>query len=219
MNSPSLNLSPTPVKAYLLLIKLLCPVLILASNLQHTTSHALLTTLFLSKTNLLLRLVRQVSLARMVYLFLAVILSLTSVHLLRLKVPSCPSRFRCPVLCHELTLSTIYKITCYARASSPRIPSLLNISFGLRSATMAIKATIFTIVVDFLKKITRVDIPHVTWSPILTRFPPMKMIGWQGKRFEVLATASNCLALIHLQTQLLNTNLKATAWVSGIHAK
>ena len=65
-----------------------------------------------------------------------------------------PKCFRCPVLCHELTLSTICKITCYARVSSPRTPSLLNISLGLRSATMAIKVTIFTIAVDFLKKIT-----------------------------------------------------------------
>jgi len=117
MSSPSLNLSLTPVKAYLLLIKLLQLVLILASNLR-MTSHTLLTTFLLFKINLLL-LVCLVLLTCVVHLFFIVVLSLTSNHLLHLKVLICQrSPFRFPILCRELTPSTIYKAICHTRCES-----------------------------------------------------------------------------------------------------
>ena len=209
MSSPSLNLSLILVKAYLLLIKLLQLVLILASNLC-MTSHALLTTFLLFKINLLL-LVCLILLTCMVHLFFVVVLSLTSDHLIHLKVLICRrSPFRFPVLCHELTPSTIYKAIRHTRASSPRIPGLLNVNlFSLSMMTIKVM-TIYTMATNLLRKIMRMNVPHATSSPTLMRSPPMKTIGWQEAHFEVLTAISNCLTLIHLQTRILNTNLKTT---------
>lgn len=211
MSSPSLNLSPTPVKAHPLPTKLLQLVFILASDLQHTTNRALF------KIDPLLRLVRLVPLACMVYLFLAAVLSLTSVHLFHLKVPIFPrSPLRCPAVCHELTPSTIYKARCYI----PRTPSLLNIGPLSLSRMMAIKATtIYTIAVNFLRKSIRMNVLHATSSPKLMRSPPMKTIGLLEERSGVLTTISSYSALIRLQTQLLNTNPKTTARISRTRVK
>ena len=116
VSSPFLDLFLTLVKVHLRPIKLLQLALILASDLQQTTNHSLLTTYLLLKIDLLPHLMRLVPLACRVHLlritFPELLLTLSFVHLLYLKVPMCPrGSLRCPIPCHEPIPSTIYKAT------------------------------------------------------------------------------------------------------------